>query len=661
MPLEPTASERRIALVGIFLCMFLSALDQTIVATALPRIVQELGGTTLYAWVATSYLLASTIALPVAGRLVDMVSPKHILIVAASVFLVGSALSGLATSMDQLIAFRAIQGLGGGAIFAVASSVIGLLYPPRERGRLQGLFGAVFGIASVIGPYLGGLLTDSLSWRWVFYVNMPFGVVALYVLFAHMPTLAPRRRQAFDFGGAASLLLWTVPLLLALSWAGSQYAWLSPQILGLFGLTAGGLSLFYVIETRNRAPLFDLSLLKLPVFAWAGVATLFFGASFLGSVLFLPLYLVMARGISPQQSGLTLTPLTLGVVTGSFLAGQLASRLGRYKGLILAGTLVAAAVFAVLYRVLTTTIPIVDLLAVLVLLGLGLGPSFPLYTLAVQNAVRRDQIGVASSGNMFMRQIGSAIGAALMGAVLVSAIKVQMAAHLPASVRSASGGATAAFRSENLESRAQMRRQVIGQFQALSDEIRAALRGSPTAYAALAHDRALPAGYRKLLVPGGIPAEIAARTRQTAALLTAAVHGRPSARARIAADSRLPASVRALAERPPVGAAAKTRALGGAEAGLRAAEPAEIRSVEAATLPKVQARILALGATVYREIVGAVTIAVTAGVRDVFGLATLLAGTALVAGLFLPAAELRRTHQEGEVWADPAEAETPAP
>ncbi len=661
MPLEPNATERRIALVGIFLCMFLSALDQTIVATALPRIVQDLGGTTLYAWVATSYLLASTIALPVAGRLVDMVSPKYILIVAASVFLVGSALSGLSANMDQLIAFRAIQGLGGGAIFAVASSVIGLLYPPRERGRIQGLFGAVFGIASVIGPYLGGLLTDSFSWRYVFYVNMPFGAVALYVLLAHMPTLAPRRRQAFDFGGVASLLLWTVPMLLALSWAGSTYAWLSPQVLGLFALTAVGLALFYYLETHSASPLFDLSLLKLPVFTWAGVATLLFGAAFLGSVLFLPLYLVMARGISPEQSGLTLTPLTFGVVVGSFLAGQAASRLGRYKGLVVGSTLLAAVVFALLYHVLTTTIPIATLLAILVALGIGLGPSFPLYTLAVQNAVRRDQIGVASSGNMFLRQIGSAIGAAVMGAVLVSAIKAQMAAHLPASVRAASASASASFSSANLESRAQMRAQVMGGFRTVAGEVKAALDGSAAAYSHLSHGSTLPASYRRALVPGGIPAEVAARTNATIAELTAAVHGQAAARAAIAADKALPASLRSLAAHPPAGAAAQARALAGATAALRVAGAGEVKAVEAATVPKAVAAILAAGERVYGQIVSAVTIAVTAAVRDTFGLATLLTLGALGAGLFLPAAELRRTHRDSDDWAQVADVEVDAP
>jgi EmrB/QacA subfamily drug resistance transporter len=656
---EPNAAERRTVLIGIFLCMFLSALDQTIVSTALPRIVQDLGGTNLYAWVATSYLLASTIALPVAGRLADMVSPKWILVVAASAFLLGSALSGLSTSMPALIAFRGLQGLGGGAIFAVVVTVIGLLYPPRERGRLQGLFGAVFGIASVIGPYLGGVLTDDLSWRWVFYVNMPFGAIALYVLLAHMPSLAPARRQRFDYGGAGALLLWTVPMLLALSWGGSTYAWTSPQVLALFGLTAIGLAVFYTVERLSAAPLFDLTLLKLPVFTWAGIGTLFFGAAFLGSVLFLPLYLVEAKGISPSQSGLTLTPLTLGVVVGSFLAGQMAARIGRYKGLLIAGTVLASGVFLAIYAVLGPTLPLSHLLVLLVALGLGLGPSFPLYTLAVQNAVRREQLGVASSGNQFMRQIGSAAGAALMGAVLVGAIHSQMAARLPASASTAmTGGSLGA---SNLEGRAQIEAQIDTAFTRLARTAAAALRGDRAAYRALARDPNVPAAYRRQLVPGGIPAAVREETGATAALVARAVRGDPTARARVANDAALPARVRLVALHPPASPAAQARAIASVDRALAANEPAIVRATEARVVPSVERRILAAGAATSRAVLVAVTDAVSAGVRRVFGLAAILALAALAAALLLPGAELRRHHQGDAAWLEetvtpPAEA-----
>jgi len=656
---EVAASERRLALIGVFLCMFLSALDQTIVATALPRVVQDLGGTNLYAWVATSYLLASTVSLPIAGRLADMVAPKWILLVAASVFLVGSALSGLSTSMGALIVFRGIQGLGGGAIFAVAFTLVGLLFPPRERGRIQGLFGAVFGIASVVGPYLGGVLTDSFSWRYVFYVNMPFGALALYFLIAHMPTMAPSRRGKFDAWGVVTMLLWTVPMLLALSWGGSTYAWTSPVILGLFALTLAALIAFYLVQTRTRSPLFDLSLLKLPTFSWAGIGGLFFGAAFLGSILFLPLYLVEAKGVLPSSAGLVLTPLTLGVVAGSFAGGQLASRLGRYKGLLLTSNVLAAVAFFFIFQILNTTTPMSHLVLLMIVLGIGLGPSLPLYGLAVQNAVRREQMGIASSGNQFLRQIGSSIGAALMGALLVATMKTQITNHLPASYRTAAGS-TSSFNSANLQSRSQTEHQIYAGFVTINHQLTAALEGSTAAYQAITTNPQVPASYRKQLVAGGIPAEVAAQTSATIATLTAAVHGNAAAQAKIAADATLPASLRGLAAHPPATPAAQTAAIRAVRKALVAAEPKIVKATEAKVIPPIQARVLAAGRSTARTVMAAITYGVTAGVREVFGLAGLLTLAALACGLFLPSVELRRSHAPegmgGEVPMVPAEA-----
>jgi EmrB/QacA subfamily drug resistance transporter len=648
--------ERNLALLGVFLCLFLGALDQTIVSTALPRIVQDLGGTSLYAWVATSYLLASTVALPVAGRLADMVSPKWILLVSATVFLIGSALSGLSGSMDALIGFRALQGLGGGAIFAVGSTVIGLLFPPRERGRVQGLFGAVFGLASVVGPYLGGVLTDSFSWRYVFYVNMPVGAVALYVLLAHMPSVRVPRRQSFDTGGVVTLLLWTVPLLLALSWAGSTYAWTSPQVLGLLALSAVMLAAFYFVERRSAAALFDLSLLRVPTFTWAGIGTLFFGAAFLGSVLFLPFYLVFAKGVSPTGSGLALTPLTIGAVLGSVGSGQLASRLGRTKPILLVGNLWAAAVFFLIYAVMTVHLAESVLVVLMVLLGIGIGPGFPLYTLAVQNVVRREQLGVASSGNQFFRQIGSAIGAAVMGALLVSTLTSQITAHLPRSLR---GSASAqGFTSNQLTSRDELKAKVERGFATAAEQLGAALRGDRAAYAALMASGKVPKAYRRLLTPGGIPAEVRQQTAASLALLERAMDGDGAARARVAASSVLPARVKALAAHPPAQAAARTAALDAVARGLRAAEPAVISRVERQVIPPAQAKLRAAGRTTAGQVTSAVTVGITDAVRNVFGLAGLLAMLAFLAGLLMPGLELRRQHAGAD---GPAEAGAPAP
>jgi len=421
-----------LTLVGVFLGIFLAALDQTIVSTALPRIVQDLGGMDRYAWVGTSYLLASTISVPIFGRLSDLISSRSLLLWAIGIFLAGSALSGLSGSMDQLIAFRAIQGVGGGALFAVATTTIGLLFSPRERGRYQGLFGAVFAVASVIGPWLGGLLTDHLSWHWVFYINMPVGALALYFIVLHMPRLQPASRHRFDLGGAVTLALWTVPLLLATSWGGHEYAWTSPVILGLFAAAAVGLAIFYYVETHTAEPLFDLTLLANPVFRWASVALFFFGAAFLSAMFFLPLYLIQVKGISATLSGLTITPLTIGSIIGAIGAGQLASRWGRYKPLMIAGMVWLLLNLLAMHWLIRVDTPLWQVLALMVSMGLGLGPGMPLFTLAVQNAVPPERLGTASSATQFFRQIGSTIGIALMGAVLAASLQSQLTANLPA-------------------------------------------------------------------------------------------------------------------------------------------------------------------------------------------------------------------------------------
>ncbi len=427
-------SERRrtiLTLLGVFLGLFLAALDQTIVATALPKIVEDLGGVDKYAWVATSYLLASTVAVPVFGRLADLVNSRTLLFWAIVVFLLGSALSGLSPTMEALVGFRALQGLGGGALYAVAVTIIGLLIPPRERGRFQGAFGAVFGVASIVGPWLGGLLTDHLSWRWVFYINMPVGAVALWFIWRFMPSVPPRSRHRFDYLGALLLVAWTVPLLLALSLGGTTWGWTSPQELLLFAAAALGLVLFVWVETRVPEPLFDLSLLKNPVFRWAAAALFFFGPAFLSAMFFLPLYLIEVKGISATHSGLTLVPLTFGAIAGSIAGGQLASRTGRYKPYMVAGNLWLLLNFLAMHYLLDLDTPLWLVLLLMTSMGLGLGPSMPLYTLAVQNSVEPERMGTASSATQFFRQIGSTLGTALLGAVLAASLQSAIQRHLP--------------------------------------------------------------------------------------------------------------------------------------------------------------------------------------------------------------------------------------
>ncbi len=432
--------DRTLTLIGILLALFLGALDQTIVATALPNIVQDLNGLNRYVWVATAYLLASTVLVPIYGKLADMSSRKAIEVWAIGLFLVGSALCGLAgefgtlpvlgDGMNQLIVFRAVQGLGGAGLFSMAFIVIADLFPSSERGRYQGLVGAVFGIASVMGPIIGGFLTDHggslisgiAGWRWVFYVNIPFGALALWFILSKMPTLKPQGQTGrLEFLSAVLLLIGLVPFILALQLDKTAYPWTSPTTLAMFGVSALALILFVWRSLRSQNPILDLSLFANRVFTTSNIALFFMEAAFLCIIIFLPLFMVNVLGVSATQAGASLIPLSLGVVFGSIVSGQLVSRLGHYKLLMLAGGAVLL-VGTFLLSSMTPDIHFWQVTFYMVVCGLGLGPAMPLYTLAIQNAVEGNKLGQATSANQFFRQIGGTVGAALMGTVLATAL-----------------------------------------------------------------------------------------------------------------------------------------------------------------------------------------------------------------------------------------------
>jgi len=437
---ELSRRDKTLTLVGIVMALFLGALDQTIVATALPSIVDDLGGVSRYAWVATAYLLASTVLVPVYGKLADMLSRRHIELFAVVTFLIGSFLCGaagqfgtlplLGDGMTQLIVFRALQGIGGAGLFAMAFIVIADLYPPRERGKYQGFIGAAFAIASVLGPWLGGLLTDHAGgivpgvagWRWVFYVNLPVGAVALWFIATRMPPLRPRSTgQRLDLVSVALLMLTLVPLVLGLQFDRSVYPWGGTVTVGTLSAAAVFGVAFVLRSLTSANPVLDLRLFRNRVFAVANGAGFFLGATFLSLLVFLPLYLVNVLGVSATEAGLALIPLSLGVSAGAIGAGQLASRLGRYKPIML----VAIAVLLVAAALLTTLdadTPYRRVVWIMVVAGLGIGPGFPLYTVAIQNAVEGHLVGQATSAAQFFRQIGGAVGTALMGAVLATTL-----------------------------------------------------------------------------------------------------------------------------------------------------------------------------------------------------------------------------------------------
>lgn len=435
----------KLTLLGLMLALFLGALDQTIVSTALPQIVKDLQGLDRYAWVATSYLLASTALVPIYGRLADLFHRKTIELWAIALFLLGSFLCGIAgefgdlplvgDGMNQLVLFRAIQGLGGAGLFAMAFIVIADLFPPAERGKYQGLIGATFGVSSVLGPWIGGLLTDHGTgllpgvegWRLVFYVNVPFGALALYVIIRHMPPLPGASSSGkFDLLAACWLLAGLVPLVLALSLDKQRYAWASQETLALFTAALFFLVLFQRRSSKSESPLLDFSLFQNPVFARSNGALFLLGGVFLSILVFLPLFMVNVLGVSATKAGTSLIPLSLGLVFGAISSGQLVSRFGRYKRLMLGGNILLVLGVLLLSR-MTTQTGFGEATLYMVVCGIGLGPSFPLYTLAIQNAVPLAKLGQATSASQFFRQIGGAVGAAVMGTVLASTLATAFA------------------------------------------------------------------------------------------------------------------------------------------------------------------------------------------------------------------------------------------
>jgi EmrB/QacA subfamily drug resistance transporter len=441
-----TRQQKVFTIVGTLLGMFLGALDQTIVATAGPAIQQDLNiEPSLYPWLTTSFLVASTVMVPIWGKLSDLYGRRRILLASIGIFLLGSALCGLSADAWQLIAFRAVQGLGSAGLFTTAFAVIADIFPPAERGRYAGLFGAVFGLSSVLGPLVGGFLTDTVGWHWVFYVNLPIGAVAVAFILSKMPPLKRDFGGAaptVDYPGAVLLAVGAVPLLLALSLGKSTiypgetgFLWNSWQILGMFALSLVGFIAFVLRERVAHDPILDLGLFRNRVFTVGMLTTFVMGAGFLAAIVFLPLFMVNVVGLSATNSGLTTVPLTFGVVFGNVIAGQIVSRTGRYKPLMLISLAVLAVGFVIMGFTITPESTQGELTWKMVLLGLGLGPSMPLYTLAVQNAVSPDKIGVVTSSSTFFRQMGSTIGVAIVGTLFANALTGQLATNMAAATQ----------------------------------------------------------------------------------------------------------------------------------------------------------------------------------------------------------------------------------
>ncbi|MFK3981492.1 MDR family MFS transporter [Micromonospora sp. NPDC050397] len=432
---RPALNPRQIRLLmtGLMLGMLLAALDQTIVGTALPTIVGELGGINHYSWVVTAYLLASTASTPLYGKTADLFGRRPVFLFSIGTFLLGSVLAGISQDMTQLIITRAIQGLGAGGLLTLAFTIISDVVSPRERGRYQGLFGAVFGIASVAGPLLGGYFAEH-NWRWIFYINVPLAIVAIVVCY-YVMRLIPfaRRRHAIDWLGALLLVAGVSAILLALSWGGNEYAWASPLILGLFAAGAVLTALFIVQEARVDEPILPIGLFRRRTFALLNSAGFILGLVMFGSIIFIPLYLQLVKGASPTNSGLLMLPMMAGIIVTSVLAGRAISQIGRYKWFPVAGALMLV-LGLLLFTQLQVTTTLWLAFLYMVIIGIGLGLSMQALILGVQNSVDVRDLGAGTSAITFFRSLGGSFGVAILGTLLSTRLTGGLTDRLPAAL-----------------------------------------------------------------------------------------------------------------------------------------------------------------------------------------------------------------------------------
>lgn len=669
--IELSPQQRLFTLVGTLLGLLLAALDQTIVATAGPAIQRDLNiEPSLYVWITTAYLVTSTVFVPIYGKLSDLYGRKPILIVAISVFLLGSLLCGLAQTPLQLILFRAFQGLGSAGLFVTAFAIIADIFPPAVRGRYTGLFGAVFGLSSVVGPLVGGFLTDNISWHWVFFVNLPVGALALFFIASRMPLLrSSQRKPTIDFLGAFWLLVFTVPLLIALSLGKTRlnpgetgFLWGSWQILGMFALAAVGLAAFVLTERRVKEPILPLGLFKNRTFATGNAASFVLGAGFLAAIVFLPLFMVIVVGLSATNAGLTIMPLTFGIVFGNIISGQIVSRIGRYKPLMLMGLGILSIAFIIMGFTLRPESTQAEVTFKMILMGLGLGPAIPLYTLAVQNAVSPMMAGVASSTVLFFRSMGSTIGVAILGSIFANSFSAQLTpridaalAELPPALRSnfqlptggqvGEGGAQLSFDAEKIKA------DIARGFEEQKATLRAALDGDLEAVRRLLGNPSTPENLRRVLEQGGVEASVKAGFAAQYEALERALGAGPQGLQAVLEDPSVPQSLKDNLQRIPPqvlqSPQGRAQVLAEARAGIEQALPDTVRQVKEGILSGATAGLEEAQTQVFKTVdqVGlGVKEALTIAISQIYRIGIVIALLGIVMTLLIPELPLRKSN-----------------
>lgn len=431
-----TGTRRWGALIAVLLTMFFSSLAQTVISTAMPVIIGELQGLSLYAWTFTAYMITSAVTVPLYGKLSDIYGRKPFYVLGLILFMLGSIAAGLVSNMPQLVLARALQGLGAGGMLSMPRATIGDIFNPRERGRWMGVIASVFGLASIIGPVLGGWITDHWGWRWIFYINLPVGVLALIGVLYALPTVKTKERIKLDWLGSVLLVAGLVPLLLVFTWAGSEYPWTSKPILGLFMASALCLGLFVWVERRAPEPIVAPQLLTNPIFTSTALVALFITMAMFGTIAFLPIFVQGVLGKTAQESGQILMPMMLSFIVASIVGGQLVSRTGRYKLQAMVGTALMVVGMVLLARLDSNTSSW-TIVRNVILVGLGIGVVLPLLNVAVQNAFPYRMMGMVSATQQFVRSVGGVLAVSILGTVLVNVFVAQLAARMPVSLQTA--------------------------------------------------------------------------------------------------------------------------------------------------------------------------------------------------------------------------------